>query len=312
MQLSLPAPSGFDRADIGGFAVVLGLGAALAWLCAAHPAALPPWAPWEFSWSEFLATACALWWFARGLARSAPGRRMPVWRRVLFLLGVGAIYAVVQTRFTYLEQHMFFLNRVQHIVMHHLGPFLIALSWPGPTLMRGMPAPFARALRGRTVRRVLRVVQQPALATVLFLGLIFLWLIPAVHFRAMLDPVLYDVMNWSMVADGLLFWVLVMDPRPCPPAPLSYPTRTAMAFLLIIPQIFLGTFISTWPHDLYPYYALCGRIFPGISAMADQEIGGLILWVPAGMMSSLATAMVIWRACAQEQAQAEAVEASRA
>ena len=44
------------------------------------------------------------------------------------------------------------LNRAQHVVMHHLGPFLIALAWPGETLMRGMPGPARAFIRSRPAR----------------------------------------------------------------------------------------------------------------------------------------------------------------
>ncbi len=101
------------------------------------------------------------------------------------------------THFEYIAQHMFFLNRVQHLVMHHLGPFLVALAWPGKPLLRGMPAPLRRLLQSRAVGRLMRVVQYPLVAGLLFVGLIYFWLIPAVHFRAMIDPTLYDVMNWT-------------------------------------------------------------------------------------------------------------------
>ena len=56
--------------------------------------------------------------------------------------GVLAIYAVLQTRFEYLAQHMFFLNRVQQTVMHDFGPVLIALAWPGAAMYLGI-APLA-------------------------------------------------------------------------------------------------------------------------------------------------------------------------
>lgn len=39
-----------------------------------------------------------------------------MWRRVLFVLGVPASYTVVQTRYDYLSQHMFFFHRFQHPV----------------------------------------------------------------------------------------------------------------------------------------------------------------------------------------------------
>ena len=200
---------------------------------------------------------------------------------------------MLQTHFDYLAQHMFFLNRVQHIIMHHLGPFLIALSWPGAVLAEGVPEPVMRVATWPGVRHVLRVLQQPFLAAVLFVGLIILWLLPSVHFRAMIDPRLYAVMNWSMVLDGVLFWCLVLDPRPSPPASRSFPVRIITVVLIMFPQIATGALIAFASHDVYSFYAWCGRIYPSIGAMDDQQYGGLIIWIPAAMMSVVALLVVI-------------------
>jgi putative membrane protein len=285
LELAVASRPGFDRNDLTGLAVVLALGGTLSWLSLYHPTELPPWAPWDFSWVEFLAAALGLWWYARGVARATPQTRPSLWRQASFLLGVAAIYAVVQSHFDYMAQHEFFLNRVQHIFMHHLGPFLIALAWPGDALYRGMPAPFRRIPDSRILRNMLCVVQQPLPAAVLFVGLIYLFLIPPVHFRAMIDPRLYAVMNWSMIGDGLLFWFLVLDPRPQSQAGVSYGTRMVLPFGVMFPQIALGAYIAFSPGDLYPYYDLCGRLFPSITAVNDQHIGGIVAWIPAGMMS---------------------------
>ncbi len=273
--------------------VVFGLG--LSWLGGRHPTMLPVWAPWDFSWSAFLAAGWGLLWFLRGLHRTDAAARMPPWRVGCFLIGFAAIYCVLLTRFEYLAQHMFFMNRVQHAVMHHLGPFLIALSWPGATIAKGMPAPARRWCGSAFPRRMLRVLQQPLLAILLFEGLLVFWLVPPVTFRAMIDPRLYAIMNISMVGDGLLFWFLVLDPRPRPPAPIGFFTRATLAFVIIFPQIALGTSIGLAQHELYPSFSLCGQVFPAISPLLDQQIGGLVLWVPAGMMSALATILVMRR-----------------
>ena len=128
-------------------------------------------------------------------------------------------------------------------------------------------------------------MQQPLLAAILFVGLIYVFLIPPVHFRAMIDPRLYAIMNWSMIGDGLLFWFLVLDPRPKPEAGTSYGTRMVLPFAVMFPQIALGSYIAFSPGGLYPYYDLCGRLFPSITAANDQHIGGIVAWIPAGMMS---------------------------
>ena len=268
-------------------------GAVLAWLCRDFPAALPFWAPWDFSWVEFLAAALGLWWYARGVALTPTAEQPSAWRHASFAVGVMLIYAVLQTHYDYMAQHMFFLNRLQHLIMHHLGPFLIALAWPGASVRRAMPAPLGRLVENRRLLRVVRWVQQPIVGAPLFVGLIDLWLIPAVHFRAMIDHQLYEVMNFSMVADGLLFWCLVLDPRPSPPARVSFPVRMITVVAVMFPQIILGSYIAFASRDLYTFYDLCGRLFPSMGALNDQHLGGLIIWIPASMMSSAAFMLVL-------------------
>jgi putative membrane protein len=288
-----PRWGAFERADLVIIGAALATTVLLWWLCADHPSILPFWAPWEFSATQFLAVFLTVAWYVRGVIIAAPADRPPAWRQAAFFLGMAAIYTVLLTRFEYMAQHMFFLNRVQHMVMHHVGPFLIAVSWPGGPLVRGMPAPARRLIDSRPVGRVMRVVQQPFVAGILFAGLIVLWLQPEVHFRAMIDPRLYAVMNWSMVLDGVLFWCLVLDPRPRPEARSSYGMRLLITLLVMFPQITVGSDITMSTRVLYPYYDLCGRLYPSIGALVDQHIGGIIVWIPSAMMSSLAFLLIL-------------------
>ena len=88
-------------ADRRAYGVILALGALLFWLSSSRPALMPVWGPWDFSPPEYLATALVLLWFCRGLAITPLAERPPLWRRAVFLLGVGVIYAVLQTQFEY-------------------------------------------------------------------------------------------------------------------------------------------------------------------------------------------------------------------
>jgi putative membrane protein len=290
-RLNIP-PS--DRAALrAAYGAIVALGGVLWWLSAWHPAALPFWAPWDFSPPQYLATALVLFWFLRGLGRMPPAERPAAWRRVAFLAGIAVLWFVLQTRFEYWSQHMFFLNRIQHVVMHHLGPFLIALGCAGGPISFGMPPWLRRVTQTAPVKAAMRALQQPFVAAFLFVGLFYFWLIPAVHFRAMIDARLYAVMNWSMVLDGVLFWWLVLDPRPQPPARVSYGVRAALAFGVMFPQIALGAAITFARTDLYPYYDLCGRLFPSIGPLLDQHTGGIVIWIPPVMMSVAAVVLVV-------------------
>lgn len=285
--------SAADRVAYRVYAGIAALGGLLFWLSRSHPTVMPVWAPWDFSPPEYLATALTLFWFGRGLTLTPAEARPALWRRGAFLIGIAVIYAVLQTRYEYWSQHMFFLNRIQHVAMHHLGPFLIALGGAGPVLARGLPAPVRRVIESPGVAAVLRVLQQPVLAALLFVGLFFFWLIPGIHFRAMIDGQLYALMNWSMVLDGLLFWSLVLDPRPKPPARVSFGGRAMLAVGVMFPQIAFGALITFSHRDLYPYYDLCGRLFPSMSALNDQHVGGIVIWLPPAMMSVIGFLLVV-------------------
>jgi putative membrane protein len=286
---------------IAAYAAILVMGASLWYASGRYPAEMPVWTPYEFSWPIWLSVTLAAFWYARGVMRLAPADRPSRWEQAAFWLGLAVVYAVTQTQFEYLAQRMFFTNRIQHVAMHHLGPFLLALSLAGPAMAAGGPAWLQAACQSRLAAAVLRVTQQPAIAALLFVGLFFLWLVPAVHFRAMLDPVLYQVMNWSMVLDGILFWALVLDSRRAPPARASYRVRGALAIGVMFPQIMLGVLITFAAGDIYPYYEFCGRYYREIDAIADQQLGGTIVWLAPAMMSIVGLLIVIGRVLRHQQ-----------
>jgi putative membrane protein len=283
-----PLPPPAQLCDRVFAALLFAAAIALKIACEMFPAHLPAFMPWEFSWFTFLGSGFLLWWFFRGRARQTAETKPGKFRTACFVLGVGGIYVVLQTHYLYLAEHMFFLNRIQHVVMHHLGPFLMALAAPWDIVRAGMPRKLARMVNGPPVRKTLDVLQQPFLAAFLFVGLIALWLYPPVHFKAMLNPFLFDVMNISMVVDGILFWWLVLDPRPQPPARVSFNIRNLLALGVMFPQIVMGALIALANRDIYPYYAFCGRVYPDMSALQDQMVGGIVVWIPPAMMSVVA------------------------
>jgi putative membrane protein len=239
-------------------------------------------APWVASVVVVLAALAAALGFWRGSRIVHPG----LWRAAAFWSGLALLYIVSQTQFDYYAEHEFFMHRIQHVVLHHLGPFLIALSLPGPVFAAVLPL-----RRLQTIARLpLCVLTQPVIAVILFNALIGVWLIPSVHFLGMIDWRLYRLMNWGMAVNGLMFWSQVLNGKRWSPF-----CRIQMMFAVIPAQIVFGIIIMTAPHELYPVYSICGRAFGGLSPLDDQRIGGLILWIPAAMMSVIGILIVLRR-----------------
>ena len=77
-----------------------------------------------------------IWWYLLGITVLPQAERPNLWRRAAFLRGTAMMYAVLQTHHLYLAEHQFFLNRIRHVVVHHLGPFVVALACSGKQLRR--------------------------------------------------------------------------------------------------------------------------------------------------------------------------------
>ncbi len=268
-------------------------------------------APYEFSPTVLVLCSLGVVVYLVGLHRlRRQGTRIAAWRSVIYLLGVVLTYGMLQTGFDYWSQHMFFIHRGQHLVLHHIAPFLVALAAPGVVLAAGLPQRLRDgwllpAWNSRPCRIVYGTIQQPLIAALLFVGLIYFWLIPSVHFYAMLNVPLYKAMNWSMAIDGFLFWFLMLDPRPSGhPRALRYGTRMMILVAIMFPQILIGAYIAFSSQNLYPVYAVCGRLWP-ITPLDDQHIGGLITWIPGSMKSVIGVLFLLRRWMREEASEEE-------
>ena len=265
--------------------------------------------PWDFSPTVLLICSLSAIAYARGAAAlkcrgSPPG----IWKSVAFFLGLGLDYAALQTYVDYLSQHMFWVHRLQHLVLHHIAPILLVAATPARALSYGSPRwlrdhVFAPLARQGWVRASMRFVQSPVVALLLFVGLIYYWLTPSVHFAAMLDARRYLLMNWSMAVDGILFWWLMLARRDRQgPLAVGYGVRILVLCLAALLQILLGAYITLHRTVLFDVYGICGRAW-AVSPLVDQQLGGLLTWIPAAMMSGVGVLVVLYHVMHDSPAQ---------
>lgn len=238
--------------------------------------------PWEFSPTFLICFVLAGWLFVRGQRV----RKVSVARQLLFWSGMVLLYLSMHTLLDYYAERMFFMHRIQHLVLHHLGPLVLMAAYPGSVMRAGMPIAWRVRLRrfNQTLpgRAMLAILTNPIFVPALFVFLVLIWLIPSVQFYSMLDWRLYRIMNWSVVISGFMYWNLILDRRPCPPAAMSPGGRVISPIVTMAPQMVAGAIIAFTERDLYPLFDLCGRAIP-MSAQTDQSIGGITMWVPAAM-----------------------------
>src|SRR5207237_4826016 len=86
----------------------------------------------------------------------------------------------------------------------------------------------------------------------------------------------------SFFVTAVLFWWPVIGAPPLP-SPLSYPLRLGYTFLAWLPNSLLGAGISLSRGPLYPFYVNSAHA-TGIDPGFDQQLAGLIMWVPGDVL----------------------------
>lgn len=256
-----------------------------------------PWSAWQFTPDIVFGTLLASVLYAAGLWR-APNKQQEqrLWRSVLFYTGLAAIFLALQSPIDTLSEHVFALHQVQHLLLHALGPMLLMLAVPEGPLFAGMPEWLRRqvlvpVVMNRAIRAAFGFLSRPVTATFLFVGSLYFWQIPDYHELALLDEPVHYLMHLSMLFTGLLFFRCIFDPRPAPSGG-GYGGRLIMLCAAITGNILIGAFTTLKSAVLYPAYDTLGRLW-GLSALTDELLGGIVIWIPSSMMCVIAALIVI-------------------
>jgi putative membrane protein len=252
---------------------------------------------WDFEPDIVIVTLVACAVYGAGIMRRpAAEDALRLWRHGAYFTGVAAVFLSLVSPIDALADHLFWVHQIQHMLLRMIGPMLIALSAPQAMLIAGLPSGLRRGalapfMAAGALRAVFSFLSNAAVVTILFIAALYVWQYPPFHNTAILNDGVHYVMHVTMLAAGLLFWWRVFDPRPAPMG-LRYGTRLMMLWIVTLTQIGLGAYITLKSEVLYPAYDSVGRLF-GMTPLADELIGGFIIWVPSSMMCLLAAILVI-------------------
>lgn len=243
--------------------------------------------------------------YVAGIRRGVAGQW---WRHALFFVGLVALALALLSPIEPLADHVFVIHQVEHMLLRTIGPMLILLSQPQAALMRGMPDWLRRGLVGPLiansgVRRAFGLFSQPAVATILFIGVSWFWMVPHWHDIAILNEPIHYAWHVTLLLTGLFFFSTIFDPRPAPPG-ARLGTRLAMFWCAAMGNILLGAFLTFKAVPLYHAYDIMGRMF-GLDAFTDEQVGGLTMWIPGCMMFGASLILILHRWGVDEERAAE-------
>ncbi len=206
------------------------------------------------------------------LNETGPGRppRLPRWRRLCFCGGWAVGATAVISPLCALSVSLFSARIGQHMLLETVVAPLIALGLP--------------PLTGRWRRTELPAAGAFALA-------LWFWHAPGPYAATFHGDVVYWLMHVTLFGAALWLWRAVLD---APPERMAACTIATVAVGL--QMALLGAVITFASRPLYAPHLLTSSAW-GLTPLADQQLGGVIMWVPAGaiftasIMASLTAVM---------------------
>ena len=184
------------------------------------------------------------------------------------------------------DYYLFSAHMIQHLLLAFAMPPLLLYGTPGFMLAPLLRHPFVRDLGRRLTR--------PSGAFACFNLVLVAWHLPPLYNLAMDHHGVHIVQHLMIVVTSVILWWPVLSPSPeLPRAP--YPLQMLYLFVVGLPMVVVSIFISMAGSVLYPYYAAAPRIWPILTPHADQHLGGLIMWIPGGLVFLLAISVVFFR-----------------
>ena len=195
------------------------------------------------------------------------------------------------------DYYLFSAHMVQHLLLTLVVP---------PLLLAGTPGWMADAIVERLRRwpgvgGVLRAATRPVPALTIYAVALIGWHLPGPYGAALDHHRLHVIEHLVLIATALLAWWPVLSPSALLPR-LHYGAQILYLFAFGIPMTVVAAMITGAEDTLYPFYAAAPRLF-GLTALADQRLGGLIMWVPAGLIPLTAFTVVFFRWAGQDMAE---------
>ena len=177
---------------------------------------------------------------------------------------------------------------------HMLQHLLLAFAMP-PLLLYGVPGWMLEPLvpRGRALALARRLTR-PSGAFFAFNVPLVAWHLPPLYNLAMEVHPVHVVQHLMLMAASVILWWPILSPVPeLPRAP--YPIQMLYLFVVGLPMVMVSIFITMADRVLYPYYAAAPRVWAALSPQEDQHLGGLLMWIPGGLVFLVGLSAVFFR-----------------
>jgi putative membrane protein len=261
----------------------------LFWPCLAFAHANPEivtpdelWHVWSFEPGVVLLLGVSALWYVIGLRQSrgastTPSRHAAFWAG-LFVLAVSQVSPLHELGGTLFTAHM-----LQHELLILIAAPLLVFSRPIAVFLWALPMNWRIRLGATAHKRAFaipwKVLSAPFAAWTIHAIALWGWHDPWLYQATLRSEWIHSLQHMSFLGSALLFWwALMREEGAC-----NYGASFAYIFTTALHNGALGALLTLASRLLYPIYD--GRTIAwGLTAIEDQQLGGLIMWVPSSLV----------------------------
>jgi cytochrome c oxidase assembly factor CtaG len=220
-------------------------------------------------------TGLARLWFRSGI-----GRGVRRWQAACFAAGWLLLVLALVSPLHWLGERLFAAHMTEHEILMALAAPLLVVARPVGAMVWSLPAAW-RPTAGRWFQaRWLAVLTAPTAATLLHGAALWLWHAPALYEAALAHAFVHWLQHLSFLVTAVMFWWSLLRGR------LRQRGYGAAVFYLFVTALhsgFLGILLAVARKPVYPDQTSAAPAW-GFTPLEDQQLAGLIMWVPVGLV----------------------------
>ena len=249
----------------------------------------PHWATWSGEPGIVLPLFAGALLYARGLLLlwdEHVGRGIRVWEATCFAAGWLVTAIALLSPVHELSEQLFSVHMVQHELLMAVAAPLLVVGRPLVPMLWALPSPTRRRVghltRRPQLRGAWRFLSLPLVAFVVHGAAIWLWHAPALFQSTLHNDAVHALQHVSFFASALLFWWTIIHAH----APggraraVTFGTAVLLLFGTALHSGALGGLLTFSRTLWYPAYGNAAAAW-GLSPLEDQQLAGLIMWIPA-------------------------------
>jgi putative membrane protein len=221
--------------------------------------------------------------YAFGLWRMARRRaQVPGLELASFIGGWLVLAIALLSPIATLSEWLFSVHMTQHELLMLVAAPLVAIGRPVTPMLFALPARWRRAAATLSGGGAIRWITAPLVVFAAHAAALWVWHLPALYQAAVTSDAIHIVQHVCFTATAALFWWSLIRGRY---GRLGYGAALLYIFGTAVHSGGLGALLALSPVPWYPLYV--HRAEPGIDPLVDQQLGGMIMWVPSGIVLML-------------------------